>query len=122
MANERGGAAETVPATTDSANNCAPTWTRHAAATAIKVAFFTFNPCTGMVHFRTTPLLLLLPRPGDVELLLLPPEFRRAFPRELVPVNRQRVVDGDQVVHELPHDGERQLPILELRRRDLLVL
>src|SRR6187549_2676505 len=47
MANERGGAAETVLATTDSANSCAPTWTRQAAATAIKVTFFTFNPCTG---------------------------------------------------------------------------
>src|SRR5437773_2388600 len=51
-------------------------------------------------------LVFLLPLPADVEFLLLAPEFRRAFPRELVPVERQRVLDGDLVTHELPYGGE----------------
>ena len=65
--------------------------------------------CRRRTDFKTAqPLLvLLLPLPLDVELLLLAPEFRRAFPLELVPVNRQRVLDGDLVIHELPHGGER---------------
>src|SRR5436305_2996323 len=69
-------------------------------------------------------LVLLLPLPLDVELLLLAPEFRRALPLELVPVDRQLVVDGDLVIHELPHGGERQGTVLQfhvLDRRVLLV-
>src|SRR5262249_33086354 len=53
-------------------------------------------------------LVLLLPLPVDIIFLLLAPEFRRAFPLQLVPVNRQRVLDGDLVLHQLPHGGERQ--------------
>src|SRR5262245_25902173 len=49
----------------------------------------------------------LLPRPADLEFLFLAPEFRRTFPLQLVPVNRERVVDGDRVIHELPHGGKR---------------
>src|SRR5262249_43150253 len=44
-------------------------------------------------------LVLLLPLPVDIIFLLLAPEFRRAFPLELVPVNRQLVLDGDLVTH-----------------------
>src|SRR5262249_4732788 len=63
---------------------------------------------------RPTPLLvLLLPLPLDVELPLLVPEFRRAFPLELVPVKGQRVLDGDLVIHELPHGGERERTVLQ---------
>src|SRR5258708_13991883 len=70
-------------------------------------------------------LVLLLPLPLDVELLLLASEFRRAFPLELVPVNRQLVLDGDLVTHELSHGGERQCTVLQLQileARLLLVL
>src|SRR6476646_7017520 len=67
-------------------------------------------------------LVLLLPLPLDVELLLLAPEFRRAFPLELVPVNRQLVLDGDLVVHELPHGGERQRTVLQLQVLDVRLL
>src|SRR5437588_47296 len=35
-------------------------------------------------------LVFLLPRPVDIPFLLLAPEFRRAFPLELVPVDRIR--------------------------------
>ena len=44
-------------------------------------------------------LIVLLPLPLDIQFLLLAPEFRRAFPLELVPVNRQLVLDGDLVIH-----------------------
>src|SRR5258708_23009485 len=60
-------------------------------------------------------LVLLLPLPLDVELLLLAPEFRRAFPLEFVPVNRQLVLDGDLVIHELPHGGEGERTVLQLQ-------
>jgi hypothetical protein len=48
-------------------------------------------------------LVFLLPLPADIKFLLLAPEYRRAFPLELVPVNRQRVLDGDLVTHQFPH-------------------
>src|SRR5438105_14127004 len=60
-------------------------------------------------------LVFLLPLPLDVELLLLAAELRRAFSLELVPVNRQRVLDGDLVIHELPHGGERERTVLQLQ-------
>ena len=39
-------------------------------------------------------LVLLLALPLDVELLLLTPEIRSAFPLELVPGDRELVLDG----------------------------
>src|SRR5262249_57136202 len=69
--------------------------------------------------------LLLLPLPLDVELPLLAPDLRRGLPLELVPLDRQLVLDGDLHPHHLPIDGERQHPTLErrvLERRLLLVL
>src|SRR5262249_36495057 len=53
-------------------------------------------------------LVLLLPLALDVELLLVAPEFRRAFPLELVAVDRKRVIDLDLVIHELAHGGKRE--------------
>src|SRR5262249_5442478 len=66
-------------------------------------------------------LVLLLPLALDVELPLLAPDIRRALPFELVPVDHELVLDGDLVIHELPHGGERertvlQFQILEVRR------
>src|SRR5262245_2220618 len=67
-------------------------------------------------------LILLVPPPLDVELTLLAPEVRRTFPLELVPVNRQLVVDGDLVIHELPHGGERQSTVLQLQVLEVRLL
>src|SRR4051794_35890307 len=67
-------------------------------------------------------LVLLLALALDVELPRFAPEIRLALPLELVPVDRQGVVDGDLVLHELPHGGERQLPVLEFRVLERLVL
>jgi hypothetical protein len=56
--------------------------------------------------------------------LLLAPEFRRALPLELIPVNLQLVLDGEFVIPDLPLDGERQITVLQLQvpnRRLLLV-
>src|SRR5579859_535803 len=64
-------------------------------------------------------LLLLLPLRLDVELLLVAPELCRAFPLQLVPVNRQLVLDGDLVIHELAHGGERQSTVLQFQVLDL---
>src|SRR5438128_5504985 len=69
-------------------------------------------------------LVLLLPLPLDVELLLLAPELRCTFPFELVPGDRERVLDGDLVIHKLPHGREGQIPVLRfhvLEFRRLLV-
>jgi hypothetical protein len=52
-------------------------------------------------RLRDHYLILLLPLPRDIPFLLLAPELRRALPLELVPVNRQLVLDGDRVIH--PH-------------------
>src|SRR5262245_32198751 len=69
------------------------------------------------------PLLaLLLPLPLDVELLLLAPEVRRGFPFELVPVDRQREIEGELVIHELPHGGKRQSAGLQFQVLELLRL
>lgn len=71
----------------------------------------------------THPLLiLLLPLTFDVELLLIPSELRRAFPLELVPGDRELVVDGNLVIHERPHGGEGQISVLQLHVLKLLVL
>src|SRR6476620_5105126 len=67
-------------------------------------------------------LVPLLALSLDVELLLLAPEIRLSLPLELVPVDLQGVVDGDRVALELPHGGERQLPVLEFRVLELFVL
>src|ERR1700676_2881883 len=65
--------------------------------------------------FKTAqPLLvLLLPLPLDLELLLLAPELRCAFPFELVPVDRELVLDGDLVIHKHPLGGEGQISVLQ---------
>src|SRR3984893_7021405 len=80
--------------------------------------------CRRTTDFKTAqPLLvLLLALPLDVELLLLAPEFRLAFPLELVPVNRQLVVDGDLVIHELPHGGEGESTVLQLQVLEVCLL
>src|SRR5438445_12282592 len=67
-------------------------------------------------------LVLLLPLPLDIKFPLLAPYFRRAFPLELVPVNRQLVLDGELVIHELPHGGERQSTVLRLQVLELCLL
>src|SRR5436190_364477 len=67
-------------------------------------------------------LVLLLPLPLDVELLLLAPELRCTFPFELVPGDRELVIDRDLVTHELPHGGERQITVLQLHILELLIL
>ena len=48
-------------------------------------------------------LIVLLPLALDIPFPLLASEFRRAFPLELVPVDLQRVLDGDLVTHQFPH-------------------
>src|SRR5436190_18852919 len=68
-----------------------------------------------MPRCRQPLLVLLLPLSFDVELPLLAPELRRPLPVKLVPVDRQGVVDGDRVTHELSLGGERQLPVREFR-------
>src|SRR5438874_11056391 len=65
--------------------------------------------------WRFSLLVLLLPLPLDIKFPLFAPYFRRAFPLELVPVNRQLVLDGDLVIHELPHGGERERTVLQLQ-------
>ena len=67
-------------------------------------------------------LVLLLPLPLDVKLLFLATKLRRSFPLELVPVDRQGVVDRDRVPLELPHGRERQLPVLEFHVLEFLIL
>src|SRR5947208_509606 len=60
-------------------------------------------------------LILLLPLRLDIPFPLLAPEFRRALPLELIPVNRQLVLDGDGVIHphQLPLGGECQGIVLQ---------
>src|SRR5438874_6376184 len=73
--------------------------------------------CRRTTDFKTAqPLLVLfLPLPLDVELLLLAPELRCAFPFELVPADRDLVRDGDLVIHKHPHGGEGQIFVLQSR-------
>src|SRR5437588_6734898 len=59
-------------------------------------------------------LVLLLPLPLDVELLLLAPEIGCTFPFELVPGDRELVIDGDLVLHKHPHGGEGQISGFQL--------
>src|SRR5215468_2285435 len=56
-------------------------------------------------------LIVLLPLALDIPFPLLASEFRRALPLELIPVNRQLVLDGDAVIHprQLPLGGECQV-------------
>src|SRR6266851_27620 len=58
-------------------------------------------------------LVLLLPLPLDVELPLLAPDLRCAFPFELVPVDRELVLDGELVIHKHPLGGEGQISALQ---------
>src|SRR5262245_27285743 len=66
-------------------------------------------------------LALLLPLPLDVDLPLLAPDFR-ALPLELVAVDLQLVLDGELVIHELPHGGERQSTVLQFHVLEVRLL
>src|SRR5579862_3802332 len=59
--------------------------------------------------------LLLLPLPINVKFSFLPPEIRRAFALERITVDRKRVIDGNLVIHELPHGGKSQSFVLQLQ-------
>src|SRR5882672_8526190 len=67
-----------------------------------------------MPRCRQPLLVLLLPLPLNVELLLLAPEVRCTFPFELVPVDRELVLDVDLVIHKHAHGGEGQISFLQL--------
>src|SRR6266478_8526107 len=71
--------------------------------------------CPGKNRAPTAPplLVLLLPLPLDVELLLLAPELRCTFPFELVPGDRELVLNGDLVIHKHPLGGEGQISFLQ---------
>src|SRR5438552_10019618 len=77
-----------------------------------------------VADFKTAqPLLgLLLPHPLDVELLLLAPELRCTFPFELVPGDRELVLDGDAVIHKHPHGGEGQVLVLQFHVLEIRLL
>src|SRR5260370_29694970 len=66
-------------------------------------------------------LIVLLPLALDIPFPLLAAEFRRALPLELIPVNRQLVLDGDAVIHprQLPLGGECQRTVLQLHVLEL---
>src|SRR5215470_17325871 len=53
------------------------------------------RPAVGTLENVRPLLVLLLTLALDVELLLLAPEIRLSLPLELVPFDRQGVVDGD---------------------------
>src|SRR5207248_3869790 len=71
--------------------------------------------CRRTTDFKTAqPLLvLLLPLPLDVELLLLAPTLHCTFPFELVPGDRELVLDVELVIHNLPLGGEGQISFLQ---------
>src|SRR5690242_9333730 len=66
-------------------------------------------------------LIVLLPLGLDIPFPPLAAEFRRALPLELIPVNRQLVLDVDAVIHpaQLPHGGECQRTVLQLQVLEL---
>src|SRR5260370_33407226 len=66
-------------------------------------------------------LIVLLPLALDIPFPLLASEFRRALPLELIPVNRQLVLDGDAVIHprQLPLGGACQRTVLQLHALEL---
>src|SRR5438874_2942986 len=71
--------------------------------------------CRRTTDFKTAqPLLvLLLPLPLDVELLLLAPTLHCTFPFELVPGDRELVLDVELVIHNLPYGREGQISFLQ---------
>src|SRR5207253_2564385 len=80
-------------------------------------ATFLTSACAGL------PLLVLfLPLALEVELPLLPPNVDLSLPLELVPLDLQRVLDGELHVVHLPLGGERHLPALELHVLELRLL
>jgi formylglycine-generating enzyme required for sulfatase activity len=66
-------------------------------------------------HRLALLLVLLLPLPLDVELRLLAAVLHRAFPFELVPINRELVLDGELVLSQLADGREAQLSILQFQ-------
>src|SRR5438270_8131923 len=62
-------------------------------------------------------LIVLLPLGLDIPFPPLASEFRRALPLELIPVNRQLVLDGEAFIHptQLPLGGECQRTVLQLQ-------
>src|SRR3954462_11894095 len=84
-------------------------------------------PRPSAIGTRESPrplLILLLPLRLDVPFPLLAPEFRRALPLELIPVDRQLVLDGEAVIHprQLPLGGERQSAVLQLQVFELCLV
>src|SRR4051794_25825119 len=78
-------------------------------------------PAVGTLKSARRLLIVLLPLALDIPFPLLASEFRRALPLELIPVNRQLVLDGDAVIHprQLPHGGECQRTVLQLQVLEL---
>src|SRR5262245_54057686 len=78
-------------------------------------------PAVGTLKTARLRLIVLLPLALDIPFPLLASEFRRALPLELIPVNRQLVLDGDAVIHprQLPHRGECQRTVLQLQVLEL---
>src|SRR6185312_8259407 len=78
---------------------------------------------SAVVTLRTARrlLIILLLLALDIPFPLLASEFRRALPLELIPVNRQLVLDGDAVIHprQLPLGGECQRTVLQLQVPEL---
>ncbi len=76
-----------------------------------------------MSRTAVQPLLVfLLPLPADVEFLFPATEVRRGFPFEFVPVDRQREIEGELVIHELPHRGEGQDSVFQFHLFEFRVL
>src|SRR5690349_4531146 len=58
-------------------------------------------------------LVLLLPLPRDVELTLLAPAGQCSFPFQLVPIDRELVLDVVLVIPKHPLGGKSQLSVLQ---------
>src|SRR5207342_1649923 len=72
---------------------------------------------------RTQPLLLLLlPLPLNIKLRLLAIALHGSFPFELVPINRELVINVDRVLPNHPLGGERQLRVLQFHVLEFRVL
>src|SRR5947207_681619 len=67
-------------------------------------------------------LLLLLPLPRDVKLRLLAIALDRAFAFQLVPVDRELVLDRELVIPQRPHGRKSELPILQFHILEFFIL
>src|SRR4051794_19155979 len=109
--------------------SCAPRLTRPRRATATphfgtKEGRYLGPPrpsAVGALKTARLLLLVLLPLGLDIPLPLLASEFRRALPLELIPVDRQLVLDGDAVIppRQPPLGGERQRTVHQLQVPEL---